>query len=740
MSHVFDSHSRKGAFLPLQHKDYDQPPHSGEPWRLELRTSVIGVRVLDRMKGDGLGHYVFGEKEIGDITGALLWPPAGDGKPDSRAQGAWSWVFPAEVISSEPGALGDGAATQFGRGGGVNVRVLRSPWEQDRRLAVLRTDHHPKMNKPPSGSVGLVMQFQEEREQFEAFISPQTQAALVAPWRGGDYEHGTIVYDLTADSKKELDPLKNGRIQHHLRVVHSQGAWQPALNMTGTAKKSPGGYGLLFGKGDGTAPAGRGVAHWLSAEMGGPIHAGHGSKDRHRAGTNAEGEPEQPGHIQIDALYYQDVVRDGPEEHGPDYPENEPTDWQHQTHVYKGFDKKRGRWRWWTTVPLSRPVPPVPVPKIPDRPGNPVPVPVPQLPPPQQGNPPGVPINPSPTQPGNPSMSEFEIGLPSLMFTGSRDRDSQRSNGRFGEGGGDTYSEPPPPLPPPSPIPPTEGGGIPIPPLGGTTNPFVTQPLPPATLPPEAGGDLGSSAETDVGSDNELRRRGDRIRANGGLGPGLTVPGRRGVLSREAADRGGPTPFTAHMVTMPSVSLDSQRRGRWAYKQRPGMGWGNGTSTAGALIIGPGGFTPDGADDQSALIGELDVLLYNGYRGGSAVRRFGWGQYDQQTDAWSDGAVFEPVGSAGSRNMRLTFKDNASTPADRQGTLQIRGSLAVLGTGDVGALSGPFANGYFTKTTVTTRAFSSQASSPGNNTLWVKNSVPSELWFTDSAGTSTKIV
>lgn len=732
MSHVFDSNSRKGALLPLQHKDYDQPPHSGEPWRLELRTSVLGVRILDRMKGDGsLGHYVFSEKEVGDITGAMLWPPANDGKETSRAQGVFSWTFPAEVISSAAGALGEGE--KFGRGGGVNVRVLRTPWESDKRLAVLRTDHHPRMNKPPAGSVGMVMQFQEEREQFEAFISPHTQAAIVAPWRGGDEEHGTIVYDLTDDGKSELDPIKNGRIQNLMRVTHSQGKWQPALNMSATGKKSPGGGGLLWGRGDGTTPAGRGVAHWLSAEFGGPIHAGHGSQDKHRAGTNAEGEPEQPGHIQIDALYYQDVVRDGPEEHGPDYPEFELADWPHLTAVYKGFDKRKRRWRWWTSVPLSRPVPPIPVPKVPDRPGDPVPVP--KLPPPGGGgNPPGVPLNPTPTNPGNPSMSEFEIGLPSLMFTGSRDRDSQRSNGRLGEGGSDTeYTIPlPDPTPPPVTLPNGQitDGRIPIPPSIPEDGTGTTAPI--------SDGVSGSGGGTDASSETPGQRL-KRLRQEGSSKQAASE-GRRGALSREAIDRGGPTPFTAHMFTMPSVTLNSLGLGRWAYKQRPGMGWGNGTSTAGALMIAQGGFLPDGPNDQSDKIGELDVLLYNGYRGGSAVRRFGWGQYSQSTDTWSDGVVFEPVGSAGSRNLRLTFKDNASTPADRQGTLQIRGSLAVLGAGDVGALSSPFANGYFTKTTVTTRTFTPQASSPGVNSLWVKSTTPTELWFTDSAGTETQIV
>lgn len=732
MSHIFDSRSSKGAVLPLQHRKYNDPPYSGEPWRLELRTSVLGGRIEDRMKGDGmLGHYILPARNVGDITGAMLWPEREDGRA-GRGQGAWSWVFPAEVESvsaADSPAPKDGSG--FGRAGKIAARVLRKPWEKDARLATLRTDNHPRMNVPPAGSVALVVQFQEESEQFEALISPHTQAAIVAPWRGGMYENGTIVYDL-GEKDGELDPLKNGRIQHHLRVVHSQGAWQPALNMSQTARKSPGGFGLAWGRGDGSAPAGRGVAHWLSSEAGGPLHAGHSTKDRHRAGTNAEGEPEQPGHVWIEALHYEDVIRDGPKEHGPDYPDEEPTDWPHLTHVYEGFDKKRVKWRRWTTVPLSRPVPPVPTPKLPPPPGDPVPVP--KLPPPGGGgNPPGVPTNPTPTQPGNPSMTDYEIGLPSIMFTGARDRDSQRSNGRFGEGGEDTEQPPfttnsaPAPAPqvppfitglPSDPIP--LGPGIPPPISGEAINSTAAGA---AVVEPDP--DAGRPGETPGERLKRLRQAGSRKQS--------AVEGRQGALSREAVDRGGPTPFTAHLVTMPSVSLDTVTgAGRWAYKQRPGMGWGNGTSTAGALMIGPGGFTPDGPDDQSDKIGSLDVLLYNGYRGGSAVRRFGWGQYNQQTDAWSDGAVFEPVGSAGSRNLRLTFKDTAA--ADRQGTLQIRGSLAVLGTGDVGALSGPFANGYFTKTTVTTRAFTAQATSPGNNTLWVNTSSPNALVFTDSTG------
>lgn len=665
---VFTFDTPGGGVLALQHHRFDKPD-SGPPWDLDLRASIRGARITGRQDdtaAEQIGHWVIGREDYGDLTGALLW--SREKTPAGRPQNAFAFAFPAIVVRH------DDLQTTFGRGGDVAVKVLRRPWEADDRLATLKTDHAPTMNRPPAGSIGIVLAAQEESEQLELFISPQTQAALIAPWRGGAYEHGTIVYDL--DEKGALDPIKNGRIQHHLRVTHAEGEWQPSINMSATGK-SPGGHGLCWWAAAGddksvvAGAAAKGIAAWLSVEMGGPLHPGHPTKDKHRAGTNADGEPTQPVHVNIDALFYQDELRDGPKEHGPDYPDVEPTDWPHLTHVYEGFDKRRGRWRRWTSVPLSRPVPfipkrppddepPVPVPKLPD----PVPHPI-----PHGGLGIGQPTDPSQGV-GSPAMLGVELGLPSLSFTGTRHRDSQAGQGLYGEPGSD----------------------IALPPL--------------AFARPAASDETTASAEPETFSpiENEFRGRSRRRKAFEADNNGLPYS-----LSKEALDRGGPAPLSAHIFALPSVS-----NGAWDYKALPGQGHGHGTAAAAGLVIAPGGVLGDGPDDQSAWAGKLAVLAYGGQFGGTPAS-LGIGSYDQIAGDWYDGAVLSLDGAAGARNMRLDFRDDAGvarvgtfshfghfTPgtdsAHALGTAAVRWST--LHADNVGALSAPADAGFFTAASI----------------------------------------
>lgn len=610
-----------------------------------------------------------GKHSVADINGAFHW------SRDSSKRPMGSFVFAAPAVIVDQSEKGDKFGVAKGK---VFARPIRKGWDDpDTRFAILQAELPKNANEPPAGSLAVALAGMEENEQRVVLFSPQTQAALIAPWRGGKKENGTIVFDL--NDKGELDPLKNGRIQHLLRVTHAEGEWQPALNMSATGKNSPGGHGLCWwsaGDSDKSVVAGaaaKGIAAWLSVERGGPLHPGHPTKDRHRAGTNTEGEPTQPVHVQIDALFYQDEIRDGAKEHGPDYPEIEPTDWQHTTHVYEGFDKKRGRWRRWTTVPLSRPVP-----FVPKRPEDEPPIPVPQFqipnpvprPIPWGGLGIGEPTNPS-TGSGSPSIFGFELALPSLAFTATRHRDSQAGQGLYGEPGGDV-----------APFDPSEGGGIPIPPLGtggtGADRTVVGDPF---------------AGETDIGTTNETRGRTARRKAFD-----ATQNGRAYNLSKEAIDRGGPAPLSGHIFSLAKVS-----NGKWAYKSRPGEGHGQGTAEASGLILAPGGILGDGPDDQSAWAGDLAVLAYGGQFGGDPAG-LGIGSYDQVDGDWYDGAVFSLSGAAGSRNLRLDFRD--ASGAARTGTTSHYGhwspgtdSAHSLGTAvvrwltlhadNVGALSAP---------------------------------------------------
>jgi len=111
-----------------------------------------------------------------------------------------------------------------------------------------------------------------------------------------------------------------------------------------------------------TAVGGHGSA--LMAHLGGygPLCAGSAS-DKHRMGTDRDGNPINAGHISADAYIYDDSERDGPFHFEGDYPK--PSNYPLQAKVHLTWDKReehafadgsrKGKWKWYAEVPYVAP-------------------------------------------------------------------------------------------------------------------------------------------------------------------------------------------------------------------------------------------------------------------------------------------------------------------------------------------------------------------------------------------------
>lgn len=801
---------------------------------IDLRQFVYGVRAQRKLE-DGRPVYVDG----GDRSGAVYFAPDPGGPGRGLVGRIGQWSFGAMSIEKPDGlrALLDDLAAEAGLAAKVPVPAAGAP------AGAASGDYRNAYGHPlPHGTVGILHQASTQ-DKSSLWLLPSLE--LVAHHAGATTtaaapDCSTRVYDLTPDGY--LDWPRGAGLHSHLWVRGLETGERAALwNLRASAGDATG-WGSYYCDGDGGGDVNgipfahltgtRGsfatvaYASWL---RGGPFHPGHAVLDKHRLGENAEGESVNPGHLWIEALFYEDRRRDGPKEHGPDYPKR-VIDRVVPTKVYEGWDDKTGRWRRWTTTPIIPPPwvpwkPPtdkVP-PGVPVTPGEGVPVggggggvptgedgeavirdfwldiPHPQLEP-------GQAITVGSSNPMNPALFEGELGLPSIQLTGSRDRDTQPGDGRFGGTGQDTEFD--------------QGGGVAV--------------HPPDPAPAQAGSSHATQPADEFGvaaGPQGAFGRLNRGRNQGGSGFGdaghesapvtfveSPTPGRVGSLTASAKRRGGPVPLSAHLYSLPAVAAD----GRWDYLSSPGAVWGNGTPTWAALCIAPGGVIPDGIDDQTAWVGALDVLLDQGWRGGSVTgTRFGWGEPLQTAADWRDGVVFSLSGSAGSLDMRLDYRDGSAvaragtfthyghyapgadntydlgtaTAAVRRlyvgdgsagapsiafddtdtglysgganqinfatsGAVRCRVNAAALGPAGsattVGALSDPWANGYFTALTVTGKltvgglidpaglVLTEQAANPwtpaaGYGALWVKDTAPSSLRYCNDAGTDVPV-
>lgn len=280
---------------------------------------------------------------------------------DRREIGGWSMAWPAIVTAA-------------------GLLPLRGDGEPDDRFTPLQEGYAPggsgKDPAPPTGfqpcgpappgTCGIMVAATEETEQRNLFFP--TGGALFAHHRTppGPPELSTQVFDNTAapDALSAglhtawwVKPLDDDNVQLALNLTTSEGdatGWGYTIaegdgspgpvDPNGTAPAPPpGGPAKVLSRLSWETPAGQNFNH------GGPYHPGHAYADRHRDGTTPEGNPKQPGHIDIHALFYKNRVEDGEKEHttfeqGVDFPV--------VTKTYEGWDEAQKLHRRWTTSPV----------------------------------------------------------------------------------------------------------------------------------------------------------------------------------------------------------------------------------------------------------------------------------------------------------------------------------------------------------------------------------------------------
>ena len=652
------------------------------------RNVVGGARVLN----DGADYEL---TDAGDKANASFWPAAeraaahGQGDPavhtesEPRGAGAWSFAWPAGTHNG-----GDALPMHDAEKLDARFEPLRDTDDDD-------TDHGfaTAHGRPlPDGSRGVMLAGTNEAAQENLFVPmPELVAHHNAP---GAPRFSSPVFDVRPGTQ-ELDAERSGGLHAHLRVAQLpngsalglEGDHVPAWNL-GRSGGDATGYGAWVNSGSpnvtattGGAGGGALLGAFASHEANGPLHPGVPG-DQHSLGRSADGRAWNSGHIACNAYFFRSQPKDGPLhfEDGP-YRKGGENPVPTRVHLVYDFDLQHpwvggsriGKWRWYTTVPIRKPYVPL-IPLEPDywivtggvpRDGS--------TTTPGGGGDELIPVdmsrlrdklNPRPGAPVDPARMPWELALPSLYGQAIR-RASEGSggmpyDGRFGEGVDDDDR---------------------------ATGLFPGQDTTPAPLPPTTSNDDDDdSIDPDWNPDNSFTRRRDRREEfdaeTGGQSPLRSLRSARSL--RAANTKWTTTPLVWHMQSFGA----SDDNGDWRHTLNPGEFYLTGT-TAGGALFGPPEVLIDG--ETPAAVSDTTLLLYNGFAGGNAAR-LGWGTPDQSDGTFADAAWFQLLGASGARNLRLDFSDAAGAP--RQGSLQVRGSITPLGSGDLGALSAPWANAY----------------------------------------------
>ncbi len=213
---------------------------------------------------------------------------------------------------------------------------------------------------------------------FAGSVDPR----LVAVNAAGGAGCGTFVYDTDKDSRFDL--TRGARLHSAFRVLRA-----PAFSGE-TSANFGNALALQFGRsGRGDAPGGYaidgGKIGFWSWRRGGCLSVGSGRTDKHRMGQDADGHAINPMHIHTGACF---TVGGGPSDTSSvfDGPMHFETSWPNPTDktpyvnlVHMGWDPQaayaqigggvlHGKWKWWTTSPMSVSTPSTPSPPVRPRP------------------------------------------------------------------------------------------------------------------------------------------------------------------------------------------------------------------------------------------------------------------------------------------------------------------------------------------------------------------------------------
>lgn len=374
---------------------------------LSARHVVVAARKVGREESPGqLGRIIVQRGSAGDLLGGFMWPESGRGIP------AWGFVFGAKTTRS---GTEDGIGLPTGGGGsGAHpspmLPVRGRDWAHDTRFAASISTAPKGWNQSPAGWYGLVVAGTSETAQVEHFHPTDPRMPLVH-W-DGEPRCSAVACDLDSDSAPAPD--RHARISSALRVLRKPSNAPKESNAVAFMLCESGqgdvrgGYGFDVWDSDAskaridstvrtvtttrtsTEPSLRGggilgevssvvtrtsvrtrrtststlevetagkgkpetVIGMLGKRDGGPLDTGP-STDKHRIGSDADGNAINPFHISTDAYFRMDQRQDARIlfESRP-WPVD-AKDYDERALCHLSYRADMDRWMIWTSFPMG---------------------------------------------------------------------------------------------------------------------------------------------------------------------------------------------------------------------------------------------------------------------------------------------------------------------------------------------------------------------------------------------------
>lgn len=376
--------------------------NGNDGWVVIGRRGIVGVQQRDRNGPRGVQYYLSIYAHLNPVASApdangIIWITVDDRVWVGTGGNGTPWVpNPYDPTSPVPdlGGIGSGdlaPQTPSARVAGPDSIILPTvgdDFSPDFGMAAVTVQ--TKTRQPywpcfPAGTYGISATTMDCDRQIQHFLP--TDPRLVSVNRGPDVSCGTIISDTTVAG--EFDNTRAARLQTLCRVIKNPqgglGLGGPMSGETGVGSTTGNCLALqlgLTGQGDGLgglwADGRRGGSGTrlgvASVRSGGPIDVG-ALNDRHKLGSDQDGNPISPVHISTSAFVSDGGVNDGPIHWEGRWPAN-LTDMPYPHLVHSGFDaglayrwprdrpsqSATGKWRWWGSHMLSVSTPSAPKP------------------------------------------------------------------------------------------------------------------------------------------------------------------------------------------------------------------------------------------------------------------------------------------------------------------------------------------------------------------------------------------